>query len=66
MLREVDAGKASKLEIAKKHGIPKSMLSMYIQNRKAIEESYETEALTSSRKRLRPAKHPDLEKLVLM
>lgn len=65
ILREVDAGKISKLEIAKKHSIPKSTLSTYIKNKGAIEDAYATEAFASSRKRLRPAKHPELEQAVV-
>lgn len=65
ILREGDAGKISKLEIAKKHSIPKSTLSTYIKNKGAIEDAYATEAFASSRKRLRPAKHPELEQAVV-
>lgn len=66
ILQEVDAGKASKLEVAKKHGIQKSTLSTYIQNKKPVEKAYEAEAFVRGRKRLRPAKHPDLERAVMM
>lgn len=65
ILCEVDCGKTSKLEIARKHGIPKSTLSTYIKNKRAIEEAYATDAFTGSRKRLRSAKHPELERAVL-
>lgn len=65
ILREVDGGKTSKLEIARKHGIPKSTLSTYIKNKRAIEEAYATDAFTGSRKRLCSAKHPELERAVL-
>ncbi|KAH7954941.1 hypothetical protein HPB49_023082 [Dermacentor silvarum] len=61
ILREVDAGKQSKNEIAKKHDIPKSTLSTYIRNKKTIEDSYATETFAKDRKRIRTAKHPDLE-----
>ncbi|KAH7959090.1 hypothetical protein HPB49_008156 [Dermacentor silvarum] len=64
ILREVDAGKTSKLEIAK-NCILKSTLFTYINNKRAIEEAYATEAFASSRKRLRPAKHPELEHAVV-
>ncbi|KAH7978125.1 hypothetical protein HPB49_004505 [Dermacentor silvarum] len=61
ILREVVAGKQSKNEIAKKHNIPGSTLSTYIRNKKTIEDSYAAETFTKDRKRLRTAKHPDLE-----
>ncbi|KAG0441291.1 hypothetical protein HPB47_015994, partial [Ixodes persulcatus] len=65
ILREVDAGKANKVEIAKKHAIPRSTLSTYIRNRKTIEDAYEAEVFAHGRKRLRSAKHPDLEKALI-
>ncbi|XP_064463590.1 tigger transposable element-derived protein 6-like [Ornithodoros turicata] len=60
ILREVDAGRISKSDIAKKYGIPKSMLSTYIRNRKAIKDTYEGKGFTPERKRLRLAKHPEM------
>ncbi|KAM7311196.1 hypothetical protein ISCGN_008103 [Ixodes scapularis] len=51
IFREVDAGKASKVKIAKKHKIPKSTLSTYIR-KKTIEDAYEAEAFAHDRKRL--------------
>lgn len=51
ILREVDAGKASRHWAVKKLVIPKSTLSAYIRNRKAIKESYKVEASVSGRKR---------------
>ncbi|KAH7978379.1 hypothetical protein HPB49_005376 [Dermacentor silvarum] len=60
ILREVDAGKQNKNEIARKHDIPRSTLSTYIRN-KMIEDSYVAETFAKDRKRLRTAKHPDLE-----
>ncbi|KAG0414085.1 hypothetical protein HPB47_008758 [Ixodes persulcatus] len=65
ILREVDAGKANKVEIAKKHAIPRSTLSTYVRNRKTIEDAYEAEVFAHGRKRLRSAKHPDLEKALI-
>ncbi|KAH9375683.1 hypothetical protein HPB48_017751 [Haemaphysalis longicornis] len=65
IFREVDAMKISKLNISKKHSIPKRTLSTYIKNMGAIEDAYATEAFASSRKRLRPAKHPELEEAVV-
>ncbi|KAG0440313.1 hypothetical protein HPB47_016336 [Ixodes persulcatus] len=65
ILREVDAGKASKVEIAKKLEIPRSMLSTYVRNRKTIEDGYEAEVFAHGRKRLRSAKHLDLEKALI-
>lgn len=59
ILREVDAGVLSKQEIAKKHKIPKSTLSTYIKNKRAIEDALEAEVATE-RKRMRLAKYPDL------
>ncbi|KAH7978429.1 hypothetical protein HPB49_005491 [Dermacentor silvarum] len=61
ILRGVDAGKQSKNEIAKKHDIPRSTLSTYIRNKKTIEDSYAAETFAKDRKRIRTAKHPDLE-----
>ncbi|KAH7979730.1 hypothetical protein HPB49_010743 [Dermacentor silvarum] len=63
--REVDAGKQSKNEIAKKHDIPRSTLSTYIRNKKTIEDSYAAETFAKDRKRIRTAKHPDLEAALL-
>ncbi|KAH7954743.1 hypothetical protein HPB49_021454 [Dermacentor silvarum] len=65
ILREVDAGKQSKNEIAKKHDTPRSTLSTYIQNKKTIEDSYVAETFAKDRKRIRTAKHPDLEAALL-
>ncbi|KAG0416219.1 hypothetical protein HPB47_006606 [Ixodes persulcatus] len=65
ILREVDAGKASKVEIAKKLEIPRSILSTYVRNRKTIEDGYEAEVFAHGRKRLRSAKHLDLEKALI-
>ncbi|KAG0425729.1 hypothetical protein HPB47_027107 [Ixodes persulcatus] len=65
ILREVDAGKANKVEIAKKHATPRSTLSTYVRNRKTIEDAYEAEVFAHGRKRLRSAKHPDLEKALI-
>lgn len=65
ILREVDERKASKVEIAKKHGIPPSTLSTYVRNRKAIEDAYEAEDFASNRKRLRLAKYPEIETAVI-
>ncbi|KAG0426455.1 hypothetical protein HPB47_026430 [Ixodes persulcatus] len=65
ILREVDAGKANKVEIAKKHAILRSTLSTYVRNRKTIEDAYEAEVFAHGRKRLRSAKHPDLEKALI-
>lgn len=65
ILREVDAGKQSKNEIAKKHDIPRSTLSTYIRNKKTIEDSYAAETFAKDRKRIRTAKHPDLEAALL-
>lgn len=65
ILREVDAKNASKQDIAKKFGIPRSTLSTYIRNKKAIVDAYEVEAFSGDRKRLRPAKYPDLEKALV-
>ncbi|KAK8771219.1 hypothetical protein V5799_025538 [Amblyomma americanum] len=65
ILREVDAEVLSKQEIAKKHGIPKSTLSTYIKNKRAIEDALEAE-VASERKRMRLAKYPDLEKALLL
>ncbi|KAH6948050.1 hypothetical protein HPB50_022735 [Hyalomma asiaticum] len=53
ILREVDQGKSSKYEIARKHGIPPSTFSTYIRNRTAIENACEAEDFGASRKRLR-------------
>lgn len=64
ILREVDAGKTSKLEIAK-NCILKSTLLTYINNKRAIEEACAIEGFASSHKRLRPAKHPELEHAVV-
>ncbi|KAH7965853.1 hypothetical protein HPB49_011447 [Dermacentor silvarum] len=65
ILREVDAGKQSKNEIAKKHDIPRSTLSTYIRNKKTIEDSYAAETFAKDRERIRTAKHPDLEAALL-
>lgn len=65
ILREVDAGLMPKQEIAKKHGIPKTTLSTYIKNKRAIEDALEAE-VASKRRKLRPAKYPDLEKALLI
>lgn len=65
ILREVDAGRISKSDIAKKYGIPKSTLSTYIRNRKSIEDSYESKDFTHERKRLRHAKHPEMENALI-
>ncbi|KAK8762030.1 hypothetical protein V5799_026703 [Amblyomma americanum] len=51
ILREVDERKASKVEIAKKHGMPPSTLSTYVRNRKAIEDAYEAEDFASNKKK---------------
>ncbi|KAH7970325.1 hypothetical protein HPB49_003770 [Dermacentor silvarum] len=65
ILREVDAGKQSKNEIAKKHDIPRSTLSTYIRNKKTIEDLYAAETFAKDWKRIRTAKHPDLEAALL-
>lgn len=65
ILREVEAGKQSKNEIAKKHEIPRSTLSTYLRNKATIEDAYTAETFTKDRKRLRTAKHPDLETALL-
>ncbi|KAH6939360.1 hypothetical protein HPB50_017720 [Hyalomma asiaticum] len=65
ILREVDAGLLPKQEIAKKHGIPKTTLSTYIKNKRTIEDALQAE-VASKRRRLRPAKYPDLEKALLI
>lgn len=54
-----------KQEIAKKHGIPNTTLSTYVKNKRAIEDALEAE-VASKRRRLRPAKYPDLEKELLI
>ncbi|KAH8019808.1 hypothetical protein HPB51_022476 [Rhipicephalus microplus] len=66
ILREVDQGKSSKYEIARKHGIPPSMLSTYIRNRTAIENAYEAEDIGASEKRLRTAKFLELESALII
>lgn len=65
ILQEVDAGKESKVEIAKKHGTPKSTLSTYIKNKRTIEDAYEAEVVASDRKRLRLPKYPELEQALV-
>lgn len=65
ILREVDAGLLPKQEIAKKHGIPKTTPSTYIKNKRTIEDALQAE-VASKRRRLRPAKYPDLEKALLI
>ncbi|KAG0413499.1 hypothetical protein HPB47_009377 [Ixodes persulcatus] len=65
ILREVDAGLLSKQEIAEKCAIPKSTLSTYIKNKRAIEDTLAAE-VANERKRMRPAKYPDLEKALLL
>ncbi|KAH8032157.1 hypothetical protein HPB51_023301 [Rhipicephalus microplus] len=66
ILREVDQGKSSKYEIARKHSISPSMLSTYVRNRTAIENTYEAEDFGGSRKRLRTAKFPELESALII
>ncbi|KAG0411457.1 hypothetical protein HPB47_011412 [Ixodes persulcatus] len=65
ILLEVDARLLSKQEIAKKHAIPKRTLSTYIKNKRAIEDALAAE-VANERKRMRPAKYPDLKKALLL
>ncbi|KAH8029509.1 hypothetical protein HPB51_000759 [Rhipicephalus microplus] len=65
ILREVEAELLLKQDITKKHEIPKTTLSTYIKNRRTIEDDLETE-VASKRRRLHPAKYPDLEKALLI
>lgn len=50
-MREVETGKASKVEIAKKNEIPRSTLSTYIRNKRTIEDAYEAGVFAHDKKK---------------
>lgn len=62
ILYEVDKKVKTKTEIAKDFGIPLSTLSTYLKNRKAIELQAVEGNKINERKRIRTAKHVDVER----
>lgn len=65
ILTEVDRGVLSKKAIAEKYKIPKSTLSTILKNREKIEEAIASGSVNSRAKRLRTAKHEDIESRLL-
>ncbi|XP_064488392.1 tigger transposable element-derived protein 4-like [Ornithodoros turicata] len=65
ILSEVNSGKLSKTEIAKKFGIPKSTLSGIVKDKTRILESFNNGGFGPKRKRMRTAAHRDLEDVLV-
>lgn len=59
LLKEVEKGKRKKKDIAKEFGIPASTLSTICKSRDRLQEL--VEVVDSNRKRMKKAKHPDVE-----
>ncbi|GBM33473.1 Tigger transposable element-derived protein 4 [Araneus ventricosus] len=66
LLRAVDEKRRSKTEICKKFGIANSTLSTIIKNRDHITAMFERNMFEPERKRMRTAKHEDLETALLV
>ena len=58
----VEKGVKSKSEIAKEYGVPSNTLSTWLKNAEKIKKAYESECFGASRKKMRLAKHEDVEK----
>ena len=61
LLKAVDVGHSSKTDICKKFGITNSMLSTIIKYRDQLTAAFERSMFEPARKRMRKAKHEDLE-----
>lgn len=66
LLNAVDEKRRTKTEICKEFGIANSTLSTIIKNRVNITSMFERSVFEPERKRMRTAKHEDLEKAVLI
>lgn len=64
LLNEVDKGNRKKKDIAKEFGIPASTLSTIYKSRERLQEFAEV-TMDSNRKRMKRAKHPDVEEETL-
>ena len=58
----VEKGVKSKSVIAKEYGVPSNTLSTWLKNAEKIKKAYESECFGASRKKMRLAKHEDVEK----
>ena len=63
-LDEVDKKVKSKTQIAKEYGVPSSTLSTWLKNKDALRKAHGNFA--PARKRIRTAKHSDVESALLM
>ena len=61
LLKAVDIGHSSKMDICKKFGVANSTLSTIIKNRDQLTAAFERSMFEPARKQMRKAKHKDLE-----
>ncbi|KAG0413953.1 hypothetical protein HPB47_008884 [Ixodes persulcatus] len=66
ILECVKCGQESKTAIAKRHGIPKCTLSRILKDGDKIEKAYNSGAFAPGKKRMRPATHKGLEKVLFL
>lgn len=66
ILEAVDRGDKTKTEVCKEFGIPNSTLSTILKNREKIKLAYEGCLFEPERKRLRLAKHDNLDSALLL